>query len=392
MFNKKISIIGGLGHVGLPLAFTLALKKFTVNCIDTDLDKVNKIKKSIIPFKEKGLSKLIKNQKKYKINFTDDYNLIKSSDIIFITLGTPIDEYFNPDFSNFFKNFKKILPFLKNGQIIILRSTVFPGTSRKILNILKKKRLKVGLAFCPERISQGNGISELNSLPQIISASDNKTFSLCLRIFEALKIKTIKTNFEEAELTKLFCNAWRYLKFAIANQFYKICKSKNMNFNKIRNAMMFNYDRAKDFPKSGFAAGPCLLKDTMQLSSYSRELFSFGHSAMLVNETLPEFLVNDLKKTNIINNTKIGILGMAFKPNNDDIRDSLAFKLKKKLEYEGAKVFCTDVYYKNKNFYSEKKILNECKIIFIGCPHDQYKKIKFKKNIKLIDCWGFVKK
>lgn len=390
MLKSKISIVGGLGHVGLPLAFSLAQKKYDVVSIDIDKKKIEQIKKKKLPFKEKGLLKLIKAQKKLKIMFTDDYNYIKKSDVIFITLGTPIDEYFNPNFANFFNNFEKIIPFLKNGQTIILRSTVFPGTTRKIDNILKQKKLKIGLAFCPERISQGNGIKELVKLPQIISASDNKTFKICSKIFNSLSGNIIKTNYEEAEVTKLFCNTWRYLKFAIANQFYTICKDKNLSFNKIRDAMIYKYDRAKDFPKSGFAAGPCLLKDTMQLSSYSRQLFTFGHSAMLVNETLPEFLISDLKKTHKIQNLKVGVLGMAFKPNNDDIRDSLAFKLKKKLEYEGCEVYCSDVYMKDKYLISIDKMLQTCKIIFIGCPHDEYKEIKFKRNIKIIDCWGFV--
>ena len=390
MLKTKISIIGGVGHVGLPLAFSLASKKFDVTSIDVDKKKIEKIKKKVLPFKEKGLMELIKKQDKMSIRFTENYNFIKKSNIVFITLGTPIDEYFNPNFAIFFDNFEKIIPFLKNGQTIILRSTVYPGTTRKIEKILKKKKLKIGLAFFFFLISQGNGEKELVNLPQIISASDNKTYNLCAKIFRNLTPNIIKTNFEEAEVTKLFCNTWRYLKFAIANQFYTICKDKNLNFEIIRNAMMYKYDRAKDFPKSGFAAGPCLLKDTMQLSAYSRQLFTFGHSAMLVNETLPEFLINDLKKNKKIYNVKVGILGMAFKANNDDIRDSLAFKLKKKLEYEGCKVYCSDIYLKDRNFVSTKKILNTCKIIFIGCPHDQYKKIKFKKNIKVVDCWGFI--
>ena len=230
----------------------------------------------------------------------------------------------------------------------------------------------------------------MKNLPQIISASNIKTYKTCEKIFKSLTKNIIKTDFEEAEVTKLFCNTWRYLKFAIANQFYTICKDRNLDFEKIRNAMIYKYDRAKDFPKSGFAAGPCLLKDTMQLSAYSRQLFTFGHSAMLVNETLPEFLISDLKKTHVLQNKNVGILGMTFKPNNDDIRDSLAFRLKKKLEYEGCRVFCSDQYLKDKYLVSINKIIKNCKIIFIGCPHDIYNKIKFPKNIKVVDCWGFI--
>jgi UDP-N-acetyl-D-mannosaminuronic acid dehydrogenase len=387
--NKKICIIGGAGHVGLPLSFLLASKKFDVVSVDIDEAKILKIKNNILPFIEDGLQELINRQENFKLKFTNKYEFISNSKFVFITLGTPIDEYFNPDFQYFYKNLKKIMPYLRNGQILILRSTIFPGTTRKIQQILKDNNLKIGIAFCPERISQGNGIKELLTLPQIIGTSDQKTFSECCTIFKSLKVKILQTTFEEGEVAKLFCNTWRYLKFAIANQFYSICKDKNINFQRVRHAMMYNYDRAKDFPNSGFAAGPCLLKDTMQLSAYSRQLFTFGHSAMLVNETLPEFLINNLKKNTKIQNRFVGILGMAFKPNNDDIRDSLAYKLKKKLEHEGCKILCSDIYIKDKSFVSTKKIIEKCSIIFIGCPHDDYKKIKFKNNTKIVDCWGF---
>ena len=154
--------------------------------------------------------------------------------------------------------------------------------------------------------------------------------------------------------------------------------------------MTEGYDRANDFPKSGFAAGPCLFKDTMQLASFSRQEFTLGHSAMLVNETMPEFLVDKVKAKHNLKNKKIGILGMAFKPDSDDKRESLAYKLKKILIIEGADVSCTDIYIKDKTFKSLSYIKKNCSIVFIGCPHSEYKEIKFSKKINVIDCWGFL--
>ena len=348
------------------------------------------INKKKLPFLEHGLDKVMK-AKNLKIKFSSDLNDLKNIKHIIITLGTPIDEYLNPSYSNFFSMMDKIINILTDDNILILRSTVAPGTTRKILEKLKKKKLKTGIAFCPERISQGNAIEEIYKLPQIISYSDLKTKRACKKIFNNFNKKIIETSFEEAEITKLFCNSWRYIKFAISNEFYKICKLHNLNFEKIRDSMMFNYPRAKDFPKSGFAAGPCLLKDTMQLASFSREQFTFGNSAMLVNETLPDFVVEDLKKKINLKGKKTLILGMAFKPNNDDIRDSLAFRLKKKLVQEGSKVCSHDPYIKEYRNLSVKSLIKKNDIIIIGCPHTQYKKYKLKIKDKIfIDCWGFL--
>jgi UDP-N-acetyl-D-mannosaminuronic acid dehydrogenase len=391
MLNKKslnVAVVGGAGRVGLPLSFYIAKSNINVFSIDIDEEKITLVKNKKTTFVEDGLKDLINKQEKFKIHFTSDLNYIKKCDIVFVAIGTPLDSYLNPDYKYFFRNFTEISNYFKKKQLIILRSTLFPGTSKIVCNQLRNKNVKV--AFCPERISQGNALKELKKLPQIISAEDDKTAKLCADFFAKIGIKSIiKCEFEEAEVTKLLCNSWRYLKFAIANQFYSICEDKNLDFRKIRKIMMFDYDRANDFPKSGFAAGPCLLKDTMQLSAYSRNQFTFANPAMVSNETLPDFLISKLKKNNLLKGVKIGILGMAFKPNNDDIRDSLAYKLKKKLEHEEAIVMCTDVYIRNNNFFSLKKTLKECRVIFIGCPHKEYKNIKFKKSVKIIDCWDY---
>lgn len=390
--NRKVAVVGGAGHIGLPLSMLFAKHRFEVISIDNDEKKISNVKKGISPFDEPGLEILLKKQKKLKIVFSTDFSLIKKCDIIFVTLGTPIDEYLNPNFKFFLDNLKPLFKYLHNKQTLILRSTVYPGATKKIYKILKKNKISVNLAFCPERIAQGLFFKEIYKFPQIVSGVDQKSLKVSKKIFKTIGIKTIECSVDEAEIAKLMCNSWRYLKFGIANQFYTICEDNNLNYNKIRSIMNFDYDRAKDIPKSGFAAGPCLLKDTMQLSSFSRRLFSMGHDAMLANETLPDFLVYNLKKKKNLNNKTVGILGMTFKPDNDDIRDSLAYRLKKKLEEEGCKVLCSDPFFKDKNFVSMNIILKKSKIIFIGCPHSEYKNIKFPKNIQIIDCWGFVSK
>ena len=388
--ENSCSVIGATGHIGLPLSFLLAKHKFNVIGIDKDSKKIEMINKRKMPFMENNFKELFQN-KKLKIKLTENINEIKKTKYIIVTLGTPIDEYLNPSYSSFFKVIDKIINLLDDSQILILRSTLAPGTTRKILEKIQKKRLKTGIAFCPERISQGNAVSEIYKLPQIISFSDLKTKKACKKIFKNFTDDIVECSFEEAEISKLFCNSWRYIKFAIANEFYKICKLHDLNFEKIRYSMMLNYPRTEDFPKSGFAAGPCLLKDTMQLASFSREQFTFGNSAMLVNESLPDFLVEKLKQEITLKNRKTLILGMAFKADNDDIRDSLAFRLRKKLKQEGSVVTCHDPYIKEFKKYTVKSLIKKNELILIGCPHKQYKNLqKNFKNKRFIDCWGFL--
>ena len=168
-----------------------------------------------------------------------------------------------------------------------------------------------------------------------------------------------------------------------------IAAEKGLNFDRIYDAMTRNYDRAKDFPRSGFAAGPCLFKDTMQLAAFNRQNFSLGLSAMLINETMPDFLVDQVKRDYVLAGMQVGILGMAYKPNNDDKRESLAFKLRKILQYEGAQVMCADPYIQGPEFVSTDTILSQCEIIFIGCPHSEYRDLDFGDR-NVIDCWQFI--
>lgn len=391
MAKKKlvhsISIVGGAGHVGLPLSLVLSSIGFKISIIDIDVKKIKQLKKGIFPFKESNIEKYKKELK--KIIYTNKISEIKNSQTIIFTAGTPIDDHLNPKFDSVFDIINQMIPFLNNNHNLILRSTLFPGTSNLINENLKKNGLNVNLSFCPERIAQGNAINELSRFPQIISGNNTKAIKNSKYIFSKLTNDIIELSLEEAELTKLFNNSWRYLKFSIANQFYQICISQNLDFQKIRNAMMFNYERAADFPNSGFSAGPCLFKDTMQLASYSSKIFTLGHSAMLVNESMPEFLVDKIKETYKIQNSNVGILGMAFKPDNDDKRESLAYKLAKVLKYQGANVFSHDPYIKSIKFVSIDTLLKKCKILILGCPHKIYKNIKLKKNQKIIDCWGF---
>ena len=194
-----------------------------------------------------------------------------------------------------------------------------------MFNIVKD-RCK-NLSYCPERIAQGKSLTELPKLSQIISGKNNKAKKESGKIFKKICKKIIYTEVMEAELIKLFSNAYRYINFSISNQFYLMCKNQGIDFFKVRSLMRDNYERNMTIPTAGFTAGPCLLKDTMQLSSFYGHKYPLFHDAMSINEGLPKFVIKKLSTEYNLKKKTVGILGLSFKAGNDDIRDSLSIKL-----------------------------------------------------------------
>jgi UDP-N-acetyl-D-mannosaminuronic acid dehydrogenase len=191
---------------------------------------------------------------------------------------------------------------------------------------------------------------------------------------------------EEAELAKLFTNTWRYVKFATANQFWMMANDFGLDFARIRHAITFDYPRAADLPMPGFAAGPCLFKDTMQLAAFNRNNFVLGHSAMLINEGLPLYLVSRLEDRFDLTEQRVGILGTAFKGGSDDPRESLAYKLRKILMLKAKSVLSTDPHVRDDRLVSLEQTLAESDILIIGTPHQEYADLETDKPV--IDMWG----
>jgi UDP-N-acetyl-D-mannosaminuronic acid dehydrogenase len=289
-------------------------------------------------------------------------------------------------FKNFFDD---IIDLIKNDQHIILRSTVYPGTSEKIKEYLESKGKQTKVSFCPERIAQGKAMEELRILPQIVGSCDEAALQEAKELFSLLTDEIIFLDLIEAELAKLFTNVWRYIQFSIANQFFEIATQHGLDFYRIYHAITHKYPRAQNFPPAGFAAGPCLFKDTMQLASFSNNSFFLGHAAMLINEGLPNFIIQRLKDRYVLKDKVIGILGMAYKANSDDKRESLSFKLKKILEIEARKVLCSDVYVQEDGFVQVEDILRDADIIILASPHREYSNLTVDKEKVLVDIWNF---
>ena len=316
---------------------------------------------------------------------TTDVETVKRQDVVVFVTGTPVDEHLNPKIHDVLKVVSLYAPLLNRRQLVVLRSTIFPGVTRIVEKLLRERLGTARLAFCPERIVQGKGIEEIFNLPQLVSGVDKASENAAARLFSIIAPKIIRLTCEEAELAKLMTNAWRYLEFAIANQFYMMVEKQGLDFYRILDAMKEDYPRTRHFARAGLAAGPCLFKDTMQLSAFHNNEFFLGHSAMLVNEGLPNFLVSQLEaKMGCLKEKKIGVLGLAFKPDNDDTRESLSFKIIKCLETKMAKVLVSDEFVPGQ--LSLRRFLKECDGIILGVPHAAYRALK--PRVPYVDCWG----
>jgi len=390
MVNKNnICVVGGAGHVGAPLGLVLSSKGYNVILVDKSKKNIKKINQGIMPFLEEGSTNLLKKMiKKRKIYATEKLDEVKKCKYIIICIGTPINSKLDPNLKNFLNFFHKIKKYLNKNHIVIIRSSIYPGICNKVFNIIKNSCKN--LSYCPERIVQSKAIIELPRLSQIISGKSNKAKIESGKLFKKISKKIIYTEIIEAELIKLFSNAYRYINFSISNQFYMICKNQGLDFFKIRNIMRDDYKRNAHISTAGFTAGPCLLKDTMQLSSFYNHKFSLGHTAMSINEGLPKFIIKKLSEKYNLKKKIVGVLGLTFKGETDDIRDSLAIKLIRQLKARKIKTLQSDEYFKDKNNINKKLLVKKSDIIILATPHKAYKKLKIKKRKVLVDIWGFI--
>jgi len=389
MNDLDLVIVGGCGHVGLPLALSLADSGFRVGINDIDQIKLAQVKSGQVPFRETGAEQLLaKILEGSNLELSADPAMLQRTQTVILVIGTPIDEFMNPSVRIFERVLDELTPHLRQGSLVILRSTVFPGTTETVERRLRSAGIEADLAFCPERIAEGHALEELRTLPQIVGVTSDSAFARARVIFERMGIKTIiQTTPLEAELAKLFTNTWRYMKFAIANQFFQIVNRSGLDYSRVLYAIRQDYPRASDLPSPGFAAGPCLLKDTMQLSAFTPDHFPMGQAAMQVNEGLPGYIVDTLNSRQPLLGRTLGILGMAFKGESDDPRASLSYKLRKLAQFKGAKVLCTDPYIMDETFEPLDKVLNDSEVLIIGAPHRAYRDLDLRGR-EVADIWG----
>lgn len=357
--KKVVTIAGAAGRVGLPFAVVCAQNpNYLVFGLDTDWDAVEKLDRGYLGFRvengEKGQSfKSIFDEvrKQQRLHFRDahvkDISYYEQADIIVVMIGTPLDGESNPDLKPIFDLFDTyIIPALKNNKknprcpLIVLRSTVAPGITRTIGQRICRADLfpeiDFNLVFAPERASQGHSLIETKTVPQPIGAFSDEGFVQASTFFLNImgpNATVFQCEPEAAELTKIMTNMYRYINFALANEFMMICDHHDIDYNQVRNMITYDYPRAAGLAGAGpNVGGPCLFKDG-KLLTQNLQYPDMIQSALSINEGMPAYIMDKIKaKYNNGKGARVCILGATFKAEQDDIRHSLTFKLGKLLK------------------------------------------------------------
>jgi UDP-N-acetyl-D-mannosaminuronic acid dehydrogenase len=389
-FDRHVVVIGGCGHVGLPLAIAFASRGARVAIYDVSTSAVQTVNAGRMPFAEQGATEVLRHVvAEGLLEASTDPAIVSSAEHVVVVIGTPVDEHMNPDQAAIPNALGGCTEYLRDGQLLVLRSTVYPGVTALVEKTVAGYGRQIEVAFCPERIAEGKAMTELFELPQIVSARSATALERASALFGMLTSKLVLMSPEEAELAKLFTNTWRYIKFATANQLYMMANDRGLDFERIRQGLTADYPRAADMPAAGFAAGPCLFKDTMQLAAFNHNNFALGHTAMAINEGLPLYVVHRLEQRYDLASMTVGVLGMAFKGGSDDIRSSLSYKLKRILAFKADQVLCTDPYVTvDPGLLPLADVVSRSDLLIIGAPHPEYRDLVTDKPVA--DIWNIL--
>jgi UDP-N-acetyl-D-mannosaminuronic acid dehydrogenase len=389
--NDKVAVVG-VGRVGLPLALYLAERGMTIHGIDVDEKRIATLRTKLMPFMEQGAQELLDRHTGSRFHPTTDVATISSVDTVIVTLGTPVDEHLNPEFEAIERIFASFRPHLRKGQLVILRSTVVPGTTEFVARKLREWGVSgIFLAFCPERIAEGKTLEELPDIPQIVGGIDAPSRERAIAFFEGLTGPVFGTDARTAEIGKLFCNVYRYVDFAIGNEFMMIADMFDRDIHEIVELVNKGYKRA-GLKRPGFTGGPCLYKDgffLVERTPYPDLLTT----AWKINESVPAYLIEGLsKRMGSLENKVVAVLGLAFKREIDDTRNSLSYKAIKILGRRGAAVLRHDPYVLPGDL---DDILKKADAVMVCTDHDAYKKLgskgltqKTRPGTHVADVWN----
>ena len=238
-FERDVVVIGGGGHVGLPLAIAFADRGARVAIYDLSESAVECVNAGKLPFDEPGAAPLLERAvASGRLRASTDPAVVGTAEHVIVVIGTPVDEHLNPNQTAIPKALGTCSPYLRDGQLLVLRSTVFPGVTALVEKMIAGLGVSIGVAFCPERIAEGKAMTELFELPQIVSARTPQGMDRAVKLFSLLTESIVELSPEEAELAKLFTNVWRYIKFAAANQFYMMANDRGLDFERIRKGLI----------------------------------------------------------------------------------------------------------------------------------------------------------
>ena len=374
----------GVGHVGLPLSLKLWQAGHNVFLVDIDEDKIEKLALGQMPFFEEGCDAILvesAGSERFKPVTYDDpsfASIIGSSDYIVLTLGTPLGTDYTFRYDQYFDVLERMVPHLARGVTLIVRSTVAPHFTNNVVTARISAQLEwepgmdFHVAFCPERLVQGEAVRGIDELPEIVGSDNPETSAKAEALFRSLgehkvihKVRTV-----EAELSKLFLNTFRYTLFGLANEFAIIAEQYDADMFEILRAANGGYPRG-GIPKPGPSRGPCLGKDAATLA-FSSTASAIAHAAIKTNENIVLHIAADLRDAlGTLTHRRVTVLGMAFKPGTDDVRDNLTSPLLNVLDREGA---VTAVYDPLVAGINDKSALNGSDALVVMTPHDAIKK------------------
>ncbi len=383
-----VVLVGGCGHVGLPLGLAFADRGLSVALFDIDEAAVELVNRAEMPFREPGADDVLRRVvDDGTLTATTDPAVVQTAEHVVVVVGTPIDEHLNPDLNAVQGAITSLGSNLADGQLLVLRSTVYPGVTALVERLMSDLHLDVDVAFCPERIAEGKAMVELFELPQIVASRSRRALDRATKLFRNITHEVIVLEPEEAELAKLFTNTWRYIRFATANQLFMIANDFGLDYERIRAALAHHYPRASDLPGAGFAAGPCLFKDTMQLAAFNNNNFQLGQASVAVNEGLPLYVIARLEQRFDLSGMAVGILGMSFKAESDDIRSSLSYKLKRILRFKARDVLTHDPYVTvDPDLLPLDDVLERADLLVVATPHVMYADLKTDQPV--VDIWN----
>ena len=400
--EPDVAIIG-LGRVGLPLALCFADRGLRVLGVDSDRARLDAVRGGSMPFDETGTQELLDRAlSQDRLELSDRVSDAARAEQIVITVGTPSFSHIESDMRGIRTVLDDLLGVLRPGHALILRSTIAPGTTDFVAGYVAKHRdLHAGsdiyVAHAPERIAAGRFLEEIGTLPCIIGGVGEASGDAVARLFEVFGAPIVQTTPVQAELAKIWTNILRYTNFALPNLLMMDCEQNGANVFDVIELINHDYPRG-GIAAPGFTAGTCLRKD-FTFSEERSNAPGMLLAVSRVNESVPLFLVEGVKRRlGTLNGKRVCVLGLAFKANTDDERDSLAHKLVRLLERELADVVVSDPHVQTPTV-PLADAARDADVVIVATNHDEFRTAETLATIRreadadcLIvdpwDCWG----
>jgi UDP-N-acetyl-D-mannosaminuronic acid dehydrogenase len=399
--RSDVAVIG-LGRVGLPLALAFADAGLSVIGVDNDPSRIEALRAGRMPFEEPGAQEVL-DRVRERLELRDRAADAHPARHIVLTLGTPAMSHIEIDLRQIRAVLDDLLPHLREGHALHLRSTIAPNTTDYVAGYIAKHRgfeigTEVFVAHVPERIASAKFFEEISTLPCIVGGVGERSGEVAAQLFEVLGAPIVQTTPVQAELAKIWTNILRYANFALPNLLMMDCEQYDANVFEVVDLINKDYPRG-GMKLPGFTAGTCLRKD-FAFSEERSNAPGMLLAVSRVNESVPLFLVQGLKRRlgGSLKDKKIAVLGLAFKSDTDDERDSLSYKLVRLLERELADVAIHDPHVPTPTSSLDDAVLDADAVVVATNHHefqdrDVLRRIvdSAKRDALVVDpwnCWG----